>query len=120
MTLECPANFIFRLQHCLLAELRIASGPQTLREIHSKLDLLLREAGAKGADIRVEGEKLRSFHAVEGDALQHVRARSTEADDLDCGGRDGFAGVAGIRNHCWEYGWIYLAAEGPEKSEQPS
>ena len=82
-----------------MAELGIAAGPEAFGEIDAKLDFLLGEAGAKGADVRVEGEQLGAFHAIKRDAFQHVRSGTAEADDFDGGGGDDLVGIAGVGDH---------------------
>ncbi len=82
-----------------MAEDRIAAGAEAFGKIHAQLDFFTGEAGSERAHIRIQGQQLGSFHAVKSDPLQHVRTRSAEADDFDCGGGNRLLGISGVRDH---------------------
>jgi hypothetical protein len=82
-----------------VAEFRIAAGTETLGEVHAELEFLLCKTGSEGSHVGIERQQLRAFHAVEGDAFEHVRPRAAEADDFDGGWWDDLVGIAGVGDH---------------------
>ena len=88
-----------RFKHGLVTDFGVASCSESFGEAYTELDFFSGEAGRECSDIRVEGEKFRAFHSVKRDSLQHVGARSAEADDFDGGGGDRVLRVADVGDH---------------------
>ena len=80
---ECRTQLRLRLEHRLVAEFRITAGAQAFGQVRPELDFLRCHARAERADVGIEREQLRSLHAIQRDAFQHVAAGAAEADDFN-------------------------------------
>ena len=98
-SLERGADFAFGLEHRLLAELRITAGAEALGQVPAELDAVSGDRAGERADVGVDRQHFRAVHAVEDHTVEHVGARTAEADDFHGGGRDGVLCVAREFDH---------------------